>query len=70
MYVFVVACTMLFGGIAPEMFGDLGASTVSLFRLLNGDGWGEIVPPLTASAPWAWPFMMIYGLVSTFVAAR
>lgn len=67
MYVFVVACTMLFGHISPAAFGDLGTSTVSLFRLLNGDGWGELVEPLAAQVPYAWPFMMIYGLISTFV---
>lgn len=67
MYVFIVACTMLFGTISPAAFGDLGRSTISLFRLLNGDGWGELVAPLATDAPYAWPFMMIYGLISTFI---
>lgn len=66
-YVFVVASTMLYGRARPQDFGDLGASTVSLFRLLNGDGWGEIVAPLSATEPSAWPFFMVYGVVTTFV---
>ena len=66
MYVFVVACTMLFGPYSSN-FADLGASTVSLFRLLVGDGWGALVEPLQEDLPWAWTFMMGYGVVSTFV---
>ncbi|MCH1882816.1 ion transporter [Agrococcus sp. ARC_14] len=66
-YVFVVASTMLYGTDRPQDFGDLGASTVSLFRLLNGDGWGEIVQPLSELQPSAWPFFMVYGVLTTFV---
>ncbi|WP_430592853.1 ion transporter [Humidisolicoccus flavus] len=67
MYVFAVACTMLFGPVLPAHFGDLGATSISLFRLLNGDGWGELVAPLQEQVPYAWPFMMLYGVISTFV---
>lgn len=66
-YVFVVASTILYGAARPQDFGDLGASTVSLFRLLNGDGWGEIVAPLAQTEPSAWPYFMVYGVVTTFV---
>ena len=66
-YVFVVASTMLYGTARPQDFGDLGATTVSLFRLLNGDGWGEIVQPLSETQPSAWPFFMVYGVLTTFV---
>lgn len=66
MYVFVVACTMLFGQYSKD-FADLGISTVSLFKLLVGDGWSTLVEPLQEQLPWAWTFMMGYGVVSTFV---
>lgn len=66
MYVFIVACTMLFGPYSAD-FRDLGASTVSLFRLLVGDGWGQMIDPVQEHLPWAWTFMIVYGVVSTFV---
>ncbi|MCQ6301114.1 ion transporter, partial [Bacillus cereus] len=65
MYVFVVATTVLFGGVSED-FSTLGRSTVSLFRLLIGDGWGLGVP-VAEQVPLTWPFMMLYAVVSTFV---
>ncbi|HIT76978.1 MAG TPA: ion transporter [Candidatus Avipropionibacterium avicola] len=65
MYVFVVATTMLFGPVSPE-FGSLGDSTVTLFRLLIGDGWA-VMETIGDQIPYAWPFMMVYAVISTFV---
>ncbi len=65
MYVFVVATTMLFGPVSPA-FGSLSESTVTLFRLLIGDGWA-VMDPIGDRLPYAWPFMMVYAVISTFV---
>lgn len=66
MYVFVVATTMLFGPVAPAAFGSLGESTITLFRLLIGDGW-SVMESIGDQLPYAWPFMMVYAVISTFV---
>ncbi|KAB1655974.1 ion transporter [Pseudoclavibacter chungangensis] len=66
-YVFVIVSTTLFGSIRPDHFGDLARSGISLFRLLIGDGWFDIVMPLAEQEPVAWPFFILYTIVSTFV---
>lgn len=66
-YVFVVVATTLYGDEQPEYFGDLGASAISLFRLLVGDGWGTFVQPLSETNASAWPFFVLYTVVSTFI---
>ncbi len=46
-YVFAVMATKLYGGTNPELFGDLGASTYTLFQSMTFDDWsGGIVKPL------------------------
>ena len=68
-YVFAVMATKLYGETNPELFGDLGASTYTLFQSMTFDDWsGGIVKPLVekgnASAPF---FIIIFMVVSAFM---
>ncbi len=68
-YVFAVMATKLYGGTNPELFGDLGASTYTLFQSMTFDDWsGGIVKPLmekgNVSAPF---FIIIFMVVSAFM---
>ena len=66
LYIFTVMATTLFKSVAPEFFGDLGISAASLFRVMNGDGWEDIVYPI-ATNPWIWMFFIVFTVATTFI---
>jgi len=67
LYVSAVMATKLFGGIAPEFFGTLGASAFTLFQVMTVEGWPDIARSVMVQAPYAWIFFVIYLLVATFM---
>ena len=67
LYVSSVMATKLFGTIAPELFGSLGASLFTLFQVMTVEGWPEIARGVMAQSPYAWIFFVIYLLIATFM---
>ena len=67
LYVSAVMATKLFGDIAPEFFGTLGASAFTLFQVMTVEGWPDIARQVMAQAPFAWIFFVSYLLVATFM---
>jgi voltage-gated sodium channel len=67
LYVAAVLGTNLFGGVAPQWFGDLGTTLFTLFQTMTGEGWGEIAREVMAEVPLAWIFFVTYILVSSFM---
>jgi len=67
LYVSAVMATKLFGAIAPELFGDLGASLFTLFQVMTVEGWPDIARGVMAQSPHAWIFFVVYLLVATFM---
>jgi voltage-gated sodium channel len=67
LYVSAVMATKLFGAIAPEFFGSLGASMFTLFQVMTVEGWPDIARVVMAQSPHAWIFFVIYLLVATFM---
>ena len=67
LYVSAVLATNLFGQLAPEFFGDLGASLFTLFQIMTVEGWPDIARPVMAQSPYAWMFFVIYLLIATFM---
>ncbi|MEU6643110.1 ion transporter [Saccharomonospora sp. NPDC046836] len=65
-FVASVMATKLFGGIAPEDFGDLGTSLFTLFQVMTGESWPDIAQGIMEQAPLAWIFFIVYILVSSF----
>ncbi|WP_243725753.1 ion transporter [Actinomadura rubrisoli] len=65
-YVAAVMATKLFGHIMPEKFGSLGWSLFTLFQIMTGDGWSDIVLTVMRTQPLAWIFFVVYIMVSTF----
>jgi len=66
-YVSAVLATNLFGAVAPEFFGDLGASLFTLFQVLTVEGWPDIARSVMAQSPYAWMFFVAYLLIATFM---
>lgn len=67
LYVSAVLTTKLFGGIAPEFFGTLGASLFTLFQVMTVEGWPDIARAVMAQSPHAWIFFVCYLLIATFM---
>ena len=67
LYVSAVLATNLFGEIAQEFFGDLGASLFTLFQIMTVEGWPDIARPVMAQSPYAWMFFVTYLLIATFM---
>jgi voltage-gated sodium channel len=67
LYVSAVMATKLFGAIAPEFFGNLGASMFTLFQVMTVEGWPDIARGVMEHSPYAWIFFVIYLLVATFM---
>jgi len=65
LYVSAVIATQLFGTIAPDFFGSIGASLFTLFQVMTVKGWPDIARLVMAQAPYAWIFFVIYLLVAT-----
>lgn len=67
LYVSAVMATQLFGAIAPEFFGNLGASLFTLFQVMTVEGWPDIARGVMAQSPYAWIFFVTYLLIATFM---
>lgn len=64
-YVSAVMATTLFGRTHPELFGTLGASTLTLFQMMTFDSWfSGIVRPIMETHSWAWAFFIPFVLIS------
>ncbi|MBB5690869.1 voltage-gated sodium channel [Roseomonas alkaliterrae] len=67
-YVFAVMATKLYGDLAPERFGSLGASLFTLFQMMTLESWAEAnVRPILETQPLAWMFFVPFILLATFV---
>jgi len=70
-YISAVLATQLFGAGFPEWFGDLGASTYSLFQIMTLESWSMgIVRPVMEVYPYAWAFFVPFILVTTFAVVN
>ena len=67
LYVSAVMATKLFGEIAHEYFGSLGASLFTLFQVMTVEGWPDIARQVMAKSPYAWMFFVVYLLIATFM---
>jgi voltage-gated sodium channel len=67
LYVSAVMATKLFGAIAPEHFGRLGASLFTLFQIMTVEGWPDIARGIMVQSPNSWIFFVVYLLIATFM---
>lgn len=67
LYVFAVMATKLYGAIAPEFFGSIGASLFTLFQIMTVEGWPDVARSVMSQSPYAWIFFVVYLLIATFM---
>jgi voltage-gated sodium channel len=67
-YIFAVLGTMLFAQAAPEYFGSLHSTLLTLFQVVTLESWASgVMRPLLVIEPWAWVYFVAFILVGTFV---
>jgi len=67
-YVYAAVGTSLFGPYAPEHFGTLHQSVLTLFSVITLEGWIEVMESVLPHAPMAWIYFISFILLGTFVA--
>lgn len=67
LYVFAVASTTLFAPLDPKNYGDLGRTFVSLYRIVIGDGWADVVVPLATNHAWVWAYFVGFSLIGAVI---
>lgn len=67
-YIFGVTGTMLFSKVAPEYFGSLQLSLLTLFQVVTLESWASgVMWPIFHQLPWAWVYFVSFVLIGTFV---
>lgn len=67
-YIFAVMGTMLFAGVAPEYFGNLQLTLLTLFQVVTLESWASgVMRPIFAEIPWSWIYFVVFILVGTFI---
>ncbi|WP_017728218.1 ion transporter [Halalkalibacterium ligniniphilum] len=67
-YIFAVIGTMLFSSVAPEFFGTLQQTLLTLFQLVTLDSWASgVMRPISAEMTGAWIYFVSFILVGTFI---
>ncbi|WP_134701614.1 ion transporter [Ammoniphilus sp. YIM 78166] len=67
-YIYSVIGTFLFADAAPEYFGTLHASLLTLFQVVTLESWASgVMRPILAIVPWSWLYFVTFILLGTFV---
>ncbi|SEH89840.1 voltage-gated sodium channel [Halobacillus karajensis] len=67
-YVYAIIGTSFFGEVAPEYFGDVGLSALTLFQVFTLESWASgVFRPVFAEMAWSWLYFVSFIIVSTFI---
>ncbi len=67
-YVYAVIGTSFFAKVAPEYFGNLQLSFLSLFQIFTLESWASgIFRPIFAEVGWSWLYFISFIIVATFI---
>jgi voltage-gated sodium channel len=67
-YVYGAVGTSLFGAFAPNHFGTLHQSVLTLFSVITLEGWVGVMDEVLPHMPAAWIYFVTFILLGTFVA--
>ncbi|MBP2478067.1 voltage-gated sodium channel [Crossiella equi] len=66
LYVAGVMATNLYHDAPGGYFTDIGASMLTLFQIITGDAWSDVMREVMTIDPWAWTFFVAFVLLGTF----
>lgn len=65
-YVYGTAGTFLYGSVAPQHFGTLGRSLLTLFQVMTLEGWTGIMNPILRYEPYCPLYFISFIFAATF----
>lgn len=67
-YIYAIIGTTFFGGIAPDYFGSLGLSILTLFQVFTLESWASgVFRPIFLELNWSWMYFVSFIIASTFI---
>jgi voltage-gated sodium channel len=66
LYTSAIAAVQMFGAVAPEGFGDLGKSLLTMFNTMT-QGWQPVADDVLDARPLSWIFFVGYIVVTGFI---
>ncbi|WP_318247315.1 ion transporter [Halobacillus litoralis] len=67
-YVYAIIGTSFFGDLAPEYFGNVGLSTLTLFQVFTLESWASgVFRPIFAEVTWSWIYFVSFITISAFI---
>ncbi|MBB5021479.1 ion transporter [Desulfurispira natronophila] len=70
-YIFAVIGTMLFRDVAPEYFGTLHHSLLTLFQIVTLESWASgVMRPMMEASPYSWIYFVFFILTGTFIVVN
>lgn len=67
-YVYAIIGVTFFGDIAPEYFGNVGLSTLTLFQVFTLESWASgVFRPIFAEITWSWVYFVSFIVISAFI---
>lgn len=66
-FAYAVIATDLFGSTNQENFGSLGVSLLTLFRVVTGDGWGDILRGVITHTPYINSTIIVVYFISFII---
>ncbi|MDX8046753.1 ion transporter [Gracilibacillus sp. S3-1-1] len=67
-YVYAVLGTSFYHEIAPEYFGNIFLTFITLFQIFTLESWASgIFRPIFEQEPWAWLYFLTFIVISAFI---
>lgn len=66
LYTSSIAAVQMFGAVAPEEFGSLGVSLLTMFKVMT-QGWPDVADLVVEARPLSWVFFVGYIVVTGFI---
>ncbi|WP_240666603.1 ion transporter [Longirhabdus pacifica] len=67
-YIYAIIGATFFNEVAPEYFGNLSLSALTLFQVFTLESWASgVFRPIFAEVSWSWIYFVSFIVVSTFI---
>ncbi len=66
-YIFAAIGSILYSGIDPEHWGNIGVAMLTLFQTATLEGWPDLLDKAYSSRPFAWIFFLSFIILNSFI---
>ena len=66
-YIFAAIGSILYSGIDPEHWGNIGLAMLTLFQTATLEGWPDLLDKAYSSRPFAWIFLLSFIILNSFI---